>query len=117
MTLGPALLFLAWADNDRGKNLVSRIFITFGRVPLFYFVLQMFLAHGMGVFLSYITGKGTGYLFLNFPASVTEAPPDAGFPLWVAYAGWLVGLVILYPLCRWYGNLKERHHGFPLSYL
>jgi len=117
MTLGPALLILAWADRLRGENALSRMLITFGRVPLFYFLLQMFLAHGLGVLLSYLAGKSTGYLFLNFPASSTEAPPDAGFALWVVYAAWLGGLVILYPLCRWYGRVKQRHQGFPLSYL
>ena len=120
MTLGPALIILAWADkiNDEGeKGILSRILLTFGRVPLFYFVLQMFVAHGFGLLLSVLAGKSVGYLFLNFPASSTDAPPGAGFDLWVVYAAWFVGLLLLYPLCIWYGKIKSRRPGFPFSYL
>ena len=120
MTLGPATLILAWADkinNGGKKGISSRIFITFGRVPLFYFVLQMFVAHGFGLLLSLLTGKSVGYLFLNFPASSTDAPPGAGFDLWVVYAAWIAGLLLLYPLCLWYGKIKQHRRGFPFSYL
>jgi uncharacterized membrane protein len=117
MTLGPALLILAWADGATGSGRLSRVLITFGRVPLFYFVLQMFVAHGFGVLLNYLAGKGVGYFFLNFPASATEAPPGAGFALWVVYAAWLAGVVLLYPLCLWYGKVKQHRRGFPFSYL
>lgn len=120
MTLGPAMLLLAWAEkiNDATeKGILSRIFITFGRVPLFYFILQMFVAHLFGLLLSLLTGKSVGYLFLNFPASSTDAPPGAGFDLWVVYAAWLAGLLLLYPLCLWYGKIKLSRRGFPFSYL
>jgi uncharacterized membrane protein len=117
MTLGPALLILGWADGfQRGKGL-SDIFITFGRVPLFYFLLQMIVAHGLGVLLGWLAGKSVGYLFLNFPDSSTNAPPNAGFGLGVVYAAWIFGVVLLYPLSLWYSRVKQRHSGFPLSYL
>jgi len=117
MTLGPALLILAWADGlQKGKDL-SDAFITFGRVPLFYFLLQMIVAHGIGVLLGWLAGKNVGYLFLNFPDSSSNAPPDAGFGLGVVYAAWVFGVVLLYPLSLWYGKVKQRHSGFPLSYL
>jgi uncharacterized membrane protein len=117
MTLGPALLILAWADDATERGWLSRILITFGRVPLFYFVLQMFVAHGFGVVLNYLAGKSVGYFFLNFPDSVGDAPPGAGFRLWVVYAAWLGGVALLYPLCLWYGRVKQRRRGFPFSYL
>jgi hypothetical protein len=77
----------------------------------------MVVAHGLGVLLSILAGKSIGHLFLNFPASNTEALPDAGFSLRVVYAAWLGGLVLLYPLCLWYGKVKQRYRGFPFSYL
>jgi uncharacterized membrane protein len=120
MTLGPALIILALTDKINApneNNFLSRIFITFGRVPLFYFILQMFVAHIFGILLSIFAGKNIGFYFLNFPASSTDAPPDAGFPLWMVYAAWLAGLVLLYPLCRWYGKIKQGRRGFPFSYL
>jgi uncharacterized membrane protein len=119
MTLGPSLIILAWADKTQNteRNFLGRIFITFGRVPLFYFILQMFVAHLFGIVLSLIAGKSVGFYFANFPESSTGAPPDAGFPLWVVYAAWLTGLLVLYPLCRAYGKIKQNRHGFPFSYL
>lgn len=117
MTLGAALLILAWADDVRNNNFINQILITFGRVPLFYFLLQMFVAHGLGVLLSYLAGKSIGHLFLNFPASATDAAPDAGFALWVVYAAWLGGVMLLYPLCHWYSKVKQSRRGFPFSYL
>lgn len=117
MMIGPALLILARVEGVRKDNFVSRILITFGRVPLFYFLLQMFVAHGFGVLLGWMAGKSIGHLFMNFPASNTDVPPDAGFPLWVVYAAWLGGLFLLYPLCLRYGKLKQGRGGFPFSYL
>jgi len=117
MTLGPALLVLAWTDRTPNTAVLGRVLITFGRVPLFYFLLQMILAHGLAVLLGYLAGKSVGYLFLNFPASSSNAPPDAGFSLGVVYAAWLGGLLVLYPLSLWYGKVKQRQGGFPFSYL
>lgn len=117
MTLGPALLILARADGANTGRPLNRVLITFGRVPLFYFVMQMFVAHGLGVLLSALAGKSVRHFFLNFPASATAAPPDAGFSLWAVYAAWLGGLLFLYPLCLWYGRVKQRRRGFPFSYL
>lgn len=117
MTLGPALLILALAENVKKENLLSRIIVTFGRVPLFYFILQMFAAHGLSVLLNLLAGKSVGYLFLNFSASNTDAPPDAGFPLWTVYVAWLAGLILLYPLCSWYSKLKQRRESWIFGYL
>jgi len=117
MTLGTAPLILACADDVKRDGLLKQIIITFERVPLFYFILQMIAAHGFGILLNYLAGKSIGYFFLNFPSSATDAPPDAGFDLWVVYAVWLVGLLLLYPLCLWYDKVKQRRRGFPFSYI
>ena len=116
MTLGPSLIVLGLADGADGKGILQRIAITYGRVPLFYFILQMFYAHAAGVVLGMLAGKDVGYLFLN-PEGWTTAPPDNGFPLWVAYLAWIAGLVLLYPICVWYGNYKRRSGHWLLSYL
>ncbi len=117
MTLGPALIVLSLTDRKKGKAIWQRICITFGCVPMFYYLLQFPLAHSLAIILSYLTGKDIAYFFLNFPASMAAAPPDAGFPLWVVYAVWIAGLLILYPLCLWWGNLKHRNKHWLLSYL
>ncbi|MEO8572683.1 MAG: heparan-alpha-glucosaminide N-acetyltransferase domain-containing protein [Pyrinomonadaceae bacterium] len=117
MTLGPSIIVLALIDKIDGKAIWQRIAITFGRVPMFYYLLQMPVAHLFGVVLSLLAGKAVGYYFLNFPANGAAAPPDHGFSLPVVYAAWIGGLIILYPLCYWYGNYKRKNKHWLLSYL
>lgn len=116
MTLGPATLVLALMDAINGKAIWQRAGITFGRVPMFFYVLQWFVAHGAGVLLAYFAGKQIGLYFVN-PGPGLEIPPDHGFSLWVVYAAWIGGLIVLYPLCWWYANYKQRHKHWLLSYL
>lgn len=118
MTLGPALLILAATDRVNSESFFARVLIVYGRVPLFYFILQMFVAHALGVLLNFLAGKEVGFQITNFPfADGIKAPPGYGFDLWVVYAAWIFGLVILYPICVWYGNLKRRTKYWMFSYL
>lgn len=118
MTLGPSLIFLGFADNAQEKGIVSRIILTFGRVPLFYFILQMVVAHLAGVVLGYFAGFDVGFWFTNYPfADNIKAPPGFGFNLATTYAAWIAGLILLYPLCRWYGNVKRKSRHWLFSYM
>jgi len=117
MTLGPGLIVLVLTDHIDGSALWQRVAITFGRVPMFYYLLQWYWAHGAGIVISLLAGKSIHYLFMNMPASGEAAPPDHGFSLGVTYLVWIVGLIALYPLCLWWGNLKQRNKHWALSYL
>ena len=117
MTLGPALIVLSLTDAIDGKAVWQRVAIVFGRVPMFFYLLQWLVAHSMGVMLNYLAGVDVSYLFKNLLEMGQTAPPGHGFPLWVVYAAWIAGLIILYPLCKWYGDLKQRNKHWPLSYL
>jgi uncharacterized membrane protein len=115
MTLGPAMIVLAATDAIDGKALWQRIAITYGRVPMFYYLVHVFVAHGMGVLLNYLAGNDVSYLFANFSQNAPAG--DRGFGLPVTYAAWIMGLIILYPICLWYGNYKRRNKHWLLSYL
>lgn len=115
MTIGPALLFLAWADG-KSPGAVSRFFITYGRVPLFFYLLQWITAHGLALLASVIAGKPTEYFFSNLAVS-PPPPPGTGFGLPTVYALWILGVLLLYPLCRWYAGVKARRRDWWLSYL
>lgn len=117
MTLGPSLLVLALTDRIDGKAIWQRIAIVFGSVPMFYYILHLFFAHGSAVLLSYLAGKDTSYLFLNLREMGQAAPPGHGFSLWAIYALCVAILIVLYPLCKWYGELKRRNKHWLLSYL
>jgi len=114
LTLGPALLFLAWLERTpRGS--VGRGLVTYGRVPLFFYLIQWFVAHGLGIGLSLAAGKPVSHLF-GMPGAVPPAP-GAGFGLGVTYAAWAAGLLLTYPLCRWFAEVKRRDDRWWLSYL
>ncbi|HUR97209.1 MAG TPA: heparan-alpha-glucosaminide N-acetyltransferase domain-containing protein [Pyrinomonadaceae bacterium] len=117
MTLGPALIVLGLTDGIRGGAVWQKIAITFGRVPLFFYILQWFTAHGIAVLLSLAAGKEVAYLFMNFGDNAQAAPADHGFSLPVVHAAWIAGLILLYPLCYWYGNYKRKNKHWLLSYL
>jgi hypothetical protein len=44
-------------------------------------------------------------------------PPDYGYSLWVVFAVWIAVIVILYPVCGWFAQLKQRRRDWWLSYL
>jgi uncharacterized membrane protein len=115
MTIGPALLFLAWAD-EKPAVAWRKFFITYGRVPLFFYVLQWIVAHTIAIVASVIAGKPTDHLFSNIVLA-PPAKPGAGFGLVTVYAMWALGVLLLYPLCKWYADLKARRREWWLSYL
>ena len=111
MTLGPAAIVLALLDRGRGAFL--RPLLVFGRVPLFYYLLHLPLIHGLAVAVNLIRFDRADWLYGINPA---KAPPGAGFDLPWVYFAWLVVLVILYPACQWFADLKRRRRERWLSY-
>jgi uncharacterized membrane protein len=110
MTLGPALLLLAAADRPLGS--LGRAVVTFGRVPLFYYLLHIALIVPAAVGIYWI-GHALGYY--GSPTTVVQA--GGLLPLWGVYVAWLALLGILYFPCRWYADLKMRSRNPWLSYL
>lgn len=117
MTLGPGLGLLAMSEKIDGRAIWQRVCITFGRVPMFFYFLQWLWAHLAGLTLAYFAGTDTSYQFLDPFQMGQQAPPEHGFSLAVVYAVWIVGLIAVYPLCLWWGNLKARNEHWALSYL
>ena len=115
MTLGPAMLFLGWFEG-RGRGVLARIFIVYGRVPLFFYLLQWIVTHSLAVLAGRIAGRPTEYLFTNIGLAPPPAP-GSGFGLATVYALWILGVALLYPLCRWYAGVKSRRQDWWLSYL
>ena len=122
MTLGPAILALAFfetrAEVRRGDflNRVREFFVTFGRVPLFFYLLQWYTAHLIAVLLNLGFGKPVKWLFQT-PIDWVGTAPNAGFNLAVVYLSWIAGVLLLYPLCKWFAGVKQRRRDWWLSYL
>jgi uncharacterized membrane protein len=118
MTLGPAILALAVfeAGNAAPAAGLRKFFVTFGRVPLFFYLLQWPTAHLISVILHYSFGKPVGWLFKT-PMDWNNIGHDMGFNLVVVYISWIAGVLLLYPLCRWFTGVKQRRKDWWLSYL
>jgi uncharacterized membrane protein len=117
MTLGPLLMLLAWLE--RGTPRVLRPALVFGRVPLFYYLLHLPLAHGLAVIVAYFRFGRADWLMANppLPGQPSIQPPAGnGFDLPVVYLVWILVVLLLYPLCRWFANLKQRRREKWLSY-
>jgi uncharacterized membrane protein len=116
MTLGPAITCLGIFDRPVGA--IGRIFVTFGRVPLFYYLLHIPLIHGLMVAGDYLR-FGSSPFAAGGPWNLDRAkmPPDYGYDLPVVYLVWLGVVVFLYPLCYWYAGVKARYKSGWLSYL
>jgi len=115
MTLGPALMLTAWLDRfEFGRR---NPLLVFGRVPLFYFLLHLFVIHALAALLDLVL-TGRTFLFTHPPPSIGGQPfVPYGYELWVCYAAWGVTVALMYPACRWYGELKRRRTDWWLSYL
>lgn len=116
MTIGAAMIGLYWFER-MGAGFFSRAFITFGRVPLIFYVGQWLTAHSLAVFVGYIAGQPVTWLMVGPLDQPRPNPGNLGFSLWVVYVAWLAGLLLLYPLCRWFAEVKRRRRDWWLSYL
>lgn len=116
VTLGPAMLFLTAAEKFKGK--LSQYLVALGRVPMFYYILHLYLIH----IVALVAALATGYSLadMTFTTWVTDSPnlKGYGFSLGVTYVVWAGVVLSLYPLCLWYDRYKMNHREkWWLSYL
>jgi uncharacterized membrane protein len=106
MTLGPALMILAWFDKMQFAP--RNPLIVFGRVPLFYFLGHLFVAHALVILLA-----------RSWSANpiLRQAPPGYGYGLGGVYLIWVAVVATMYPACLWFGGVKQRRRDWRLSYL
>ena len=119
MTLGPALLVLAWWDGARVSD--SHPLRVFGRVPMFYYIPHFFLIHALAIVLAQLRYGHSGFMFAFPPAAMGVVPPgfptDYGYGLGTVYLVWICVVASLYLPCRWYMQVKQRSKSPWLSFL
>jgi len=114
MTLGPALIFLAFTEQVQNK--FSNILKIYGRVPFFYYVIHIYFMHLICVILFFVSGFGANQIVdANVP--FLFRPTHFGYDLWAVYALWLFLIVVLYWPCKWFNQYKSTHHQWWLSYV
>ena len=118
MTLGPSIIALGVLDRvtDGSRNPL----LVFGRVPLFYYVLHWYLLHLVAIALAWVRYGRIDFMF-GFPPSLSVVPSgypaDYGYHLLLVYVVWAAVVCALYPLCRWFAEVKARNRSPVLSYL
>ena len=117
MTLGPAIIFLALVE--RIQNSFTRVLSIYGRVAFFYYLLHIFLIHLFTMAAAELFTRFTWKDWvLEEPLWFAEYLKGYGFSLGVVYLVWIVIVVGLYPLCKWYDRYKTSHkEKWWLSYL
>lgn len=115
ITLG--IMFLILAVSERLPARWASFAITYGRVPLFYFVVHFYVAHVVLLFLLLMQGfSWEQFSFANGgfgrPAGMAN-----GVSLTAIYLLWLGIVLALYKPCVWYGRYKATHNYWWLRYL
>jgi uncharacterized membrane protein len=99
MTLGPALVFLAWF-RDRTIPWLEQL----GRTAMFFYVAHLILLHTAALAIALLLGE---------PVDLTHRfggiPNGIGFPPWATAPLALAATAVLFPLCRWYEPRRWRY--------
>jgi uncharacterized membrane protein len=102
MTLGPALLFLRYFETWGG--MASHFLLQFGRAPMFYYILHLYILHAA----CHVT-----LFFLGIPDGIKYSVPHIGV-VWLITA---LTLLLTYPLVIWFSETKAKSGKTWLSYL
>jgi len=118
MTLGPIFILLA-IGGAKFWGGFGRVMETYGRVPLFFYILHLYVIHLAAGLLGFLTHQPVAWLFhggffLNYPP---DGAAPYGHGLGVVCAMWFGVIVLLYWPCAWFAQVKKRHPDSLLRFL
>jgi uncharacterized membrane protein len=119
MTVGPSLLLLWCLDRFGHKPFTKRLtdpLLIFGRVPMFFYILHLYVIHLLAIGAAYIFRQPVNWLW-HGTFWMNSIPDNYGYNLSFVYVMWLTAVVMLYFPCRWFADLKQRRKDWWLSYL
>lgn len=106
VTLGCLLLLLAAAEGR--KNRFMEVATVYGKTPLFYFLIHMYVIHLAMLIMVLCQGFHPADLVFG-PFKFGRPASGSGITLPYVYAVWLGVVALMYPLCKWYGRYKTGH--------
>ena len=116
MTLGPMFILIALAERWRGR--LVEMTTTFGRVPLFYYLLHIPVIHLAAIAVSLAReGQINAWLFGNHPMAPPPVPEGYAWSLMLLYLVFAACVIVLYFPCRWFARLRSERASRWLSYL
>jgi uncharacterized membrane protein len=114
MTLGPMIALLPIVDRARGW--LADAIATFGRVPMFYYLLHIPTIHAIALFVWFLRdGSIHPEWFARAPYAMV--PPDHRWGLPLLYLVFAIVIAVLYVPCRWFTRVKARGTSGWLRYL
>jgi len=114
MTLGPTIVLLGVAERMRGW--FAGILTTFGRVPMFYYMLHILAIHIAALIVTFLR-EGRAYPVWYATAPFTQVPPPHRWGLPLLYLVFALVVAFLYFPCRWFAKIKARHREGWLRYI
>jgi hypothetical protein len=113
MMLGPGLLILAAFEavekspgTAEAPGLIRGILITFGRVPLFFYLLHWVVIHVMAIIINGY--EGVAVPWNSWGPEFTNYVPNYGYGLPLVYVVWALVIATVYWPCRWFAELRRR---------
>ena len=99
MTVGPALLFLAWGRGWRQAQLEQ-----LGRTAMVFYIGHLVLLHAAALGVALAMGWP-----IDLAGRFGGIPEQMGFPVWATAPLAGLAIAVLYPLCRWYEPRRWRY--------
>jgi hypothetical protein len=89
---------------------------TFGRVPMFYYLLHIPLIHATALLVWFLRDGAVGAArFATAP--YVSIPPGERWGLPLLYLVFAIDVALLYGACRWFAGVKARRQDAWLRYL
>jgi uncharacterized membrane protein len=106
MTLGPLITAIPFAERITGW--LGKVFYTFGKVPLFYYITHILVIHLGSLIIVYLKDR------ITFPgwyatAPFVEMPVAYQWTLPLLYVEFIGDVVFLFGICAWYARYKQAH--------
>lgn len=103
--IGLLLLILVWVEGL--QNRFTAFTTVYGKVPLFYFIVHFYIIHLILFIMVFMQGFHSSDLV--FGSNFGRPKQGSGLTLWAVYLVWIGIVLLMYPLCKWYGKYKVSH--------
>ncbi|MBS1729734.1 MAG: DUF1624 domain-containing protein [Bacteroidetes bacterium] len=100
-------MFLILAAIEGIQNRFTKITCVYGKVPLFYFIVHFYFIHLLVFAMIFMQGFAVSDMIFGF--NFGRPKSGSGIELWAVYLVWVAVVIIMYPLCKKYGNYKMKH--------
>lgn len=108
MTLGPSLIALGLLSKVNPNHWVAKFVAVFGRVPLFFYVVHIYVVHVLAIYTALLFKQPVDWL-LNGAFMLNMLPEGYGHGPPFIYGMWIVAVLLMYPLCWLFLRFKQRH--------